>query len=326
MGIGGLLLNWGVLVIGLVVFGIGQLYFSFYVKVHKAHVARHGRLRSGREYGTSWTKADEGGMVLARGFWTAVALGIPGALLFFFTSLAEVGVPLWIGCTLGIAGLFLLYFAHVSGLGLAKKEVETPLHLRVDDRVDDLIVEALKQAALESKIPHGGGSPEYQKAEALSDAGEHEEAIQWYGKALAIHPNYVQAWYGKGECLSTLDRYEEAIQCYDNALSINPNYTFAWQAKSEALSIVGRSEEAIEWYNKLLEIHPEFAHCWDGKGIALQNLGRHKEAIYCFDKVLAMGREETLDYKNALFRKGDALSELGLHKEAKECIDKARSL
>ena len=317
MGIGSLLLNWGVLAVGLVLFGVGQLYFSFSVKAYKRHVSQYGRLGVGKEYGTSWTREDERGMVLARGFWTAVALGIPGALLFFFTSLAEVGVPLWIGCTLGIAGLFLLYFAHVSGLGLAKKEVETALHPRVDDRVDDLIVEAVKQAALESKIEHEGGSPEYEKAEALFDDGQCEEAIEWYDKALAIYPNYVEAWNKKGDCLEFLDRYEEALQCYDNALSINPNYTFAWLSKADVLSILERHEEAIEWYDKLLEIYPEFATAWDHKGIPLHDLGRYEEAIYCFDKVLKIASEDDPNYRNALFRKGDALRELGLHEESK---------
>jgi len=326
MGIGSFLLNWGVLVVGLVLFGIGQLYLSFYVKAYKFHVARYGRYSFGREYGTSWTKADERGVNFARSFWTVVVIGIVGALLFFFAKLAEVGVPLWIGCTLGITGLFLLFFALVSSAGLAKREVEMPFSPPADDRVDDLIAEAVKQTALESRIEHGGGSPEYQKAQALSDAGKDEEAIQWYDKALAIYPNYVEAWYGKGKCLSLLDRYEEAIQCYDNALSINPNYTFVWDSKAEALSIIGRNEEAIEWYDKLLEVYPGSPYDWDGKGIALCALGRYKEALHCFDKVLTLASEGDLNYRNALHRKGDALSELGLHEEAKKCRDKAQSL
>ena len=124
MGIGTFLLNWGVLVVGLILFVFGQFHFSFYVKAYRRHVSQYGRCSVGKEYGTSWTKEDERGMVLARSFWTVGALAIPGALLYFFTPLAEIGLPLHIGCTLAIAGIFLVFFAYTSGAGLAKREVE----------------------------------------------------------------------------------------------------------------------------------------------------------------------------------------------------------
>lgn len=124
MGIGNLLLNWGVLVVGLVLFGFGCLWISFYNKAYKMHVLHYGRVSIGKEYGTTWTKEDTKGVTLMISIWVIGALGIPGALLFFFTSLPEIGMPLWAGCTLGIAGILLFIIASVSSAGLAKREVE----------------------------------------------------------------------------------------------------------------------------------------------------------------------------------------------------------
>jgi hypothetical protein len=130
---GSLLLNWGILVVGLIVFGFGCLWLSFYFKAYKAHVLRYGRVRFGKEYGTSWTGADMRGALLMISIWVICALALPGALLFFFTGLTDIGVPLWLGCTLGIAGILLFLIATVSSMGLAKQEAETTLSHMIED-------------------------------------------------------------------------------------------------------------------------------------------------------------------------------------------------
>jgi len=97
-------------------------------------------VKFGKGYGTSWSKADARGVIIGLMYWV---IGIPvvvGALLFFFTGLFKIGVPLWIGCTLGIAGIFLFFLAHGMSAGLAKREVEMALHHRLEDeeqRQDD---------------------------------------------------------------------------------------------------------------------------------------------------------------------------------------------
>lgn len=137
MGIGSLLLNWGVFAVGLILFGIGCLWVSFYNKAYKTHVLRYGRIRFGKEYRTTWARADDLGRILMSSIWTVGALGIPGALLFFFTGLAEIGIPLWIGCMLGIAGILLFLIASISSTGLAKREVDMALQKLEDREVDN---------------------------------------------------------------------------------------------------------------------------------------------------------------------------------------------
>jgi len=133
MGIGNLLLNWGVLAVGLVLFGIGCLWMSFYSKAYKRHVLRYGRTKFGKGYGTSWTRADTRGVTIGLMFWIVGIPVVVGGLLFFFTGLAKIGVPLWIGCTLGIAGISLLFWAHSGAAGLAKREVEIAFRHKLED-------------------------------------------------------------------------------------------------------------------------------------------------------------------------------------------------
>jgi hypothetical protein len=74
---------------------------------------------------------------------------------------------------------------------------------------------------------------------ALYNAGRHNEAIQYFDKALSINPNDVRALDSKGAALLNAARYKEAIQYFDKALSINPNDTYASTNKNLALSQLG---------------------------------------------------------------------------------------
>jgi superkiller protein 3 len=74
----------------------------------------------------------------------------------------------------------------------------------------------------------------------------HEEAIQSYEMAIALEPDYPQAWSSKGNRLSDLDRPEEALQAYDRAIELDPNYAEAWHNKGNHLRRLGRYEEALQ--------------------------------------------------------------------------------
>lgn len=130
---GSLALNWGVFAGGLVLFGVGSLWMSFLHRAYKRHVLRYGRVKFGKEYGTSWTKADDRGVILMRGAWTGGSLGIAGVLLFFFTSLPKIGLPLWIGCMFGISGIILLIVASATNMGLAKREAQIAMRHMLED-------------------------------------------------------------------------------------------------------------------------------------------------------------------------------------------------
>ncbi|NET32379.1 MAG: tetratricopeptide repeat protein, partial [Cyanothece sp. SIO1E1] len=114
---------------------------------------------------------------------------------------------------------------------------------------------------------------------ALDDLGRKEEAIASYDQALAIQPDYHQAWYNRGVALSALGHKEEAITSYDQALVIQPDTHQAWNNRGVALSALGRKEEAIASYDQALAIQPDYHQAWYNRGVALSALGRKEEAI-----------------------------------------------
>jgi len=125
---GNLLLNWGILAVGLLIFIFGVLFIVQFARAYKSHVMRHGRVKFGKEYGKDWEKADTAGVSGMIIIWIFIIPLVIGALLFFFTGLTEIGIPLWIGTTLGIAGVILFFMASIGGMGVAGQDAEIAHH------------------------------------------------------------------------------------------------------------------------------------------------------------------------------------------------------
>ncbi|MDJ0798513.1 MAG: tetratricopeptide repeat protein [Calothrix sp. MO_167.B12] len=123
----------------------------------------------------------------------------------------------------------------------------------------------------------------------LSHADEdYIAAIASYDKAVAIKPDFQDAWNNRGNALGNLGRYEQAIASYDKAFAIKPDFQDAWYNRGIALENLGRYEQAVASYDKAVAIKPDFQDAWNNRGIALFNLGRNEQAISSYDKAVAI--------------------------------------
>jgi tetratricopeptide (TPR) repeat protein len=159
----------------------------------------------------------------------------------------------------------------------------------------------------------------YNKAKALEESGNHQEALKSYNRAIEIQPEYYYAWNNRGNILDELGNHQEAIKAYDKAIEIKPGYYEAWNNKGTTVALLGKHEEAITCFNKVIEINPESYEAWYNKGATLALEGKLEEAIQSYNKVIAM---KPYMYE-AWNRKGEVLEKLGKHEEAIQCYDKA---
>ena len=139
--------------------------------------------------------------------------------------------------------------------------------------------------------------------DALQKQGKLEEAIEAYNKALALKPDYADAYNNMGNTLKNQGKMEEAIEAYNKALALKPDYAETYYNMGIALKEQGKMEEAIGAYNRALTIKPDFAAAYNNKGNALQKQGKPQEAIKAYNKALAIKP----DYANAYYGMGNAL-------------------
>ena len=68
----------------------------------------------------------------------------------------------------------------------------------------------------------------WEEANRKFDVGDFKGAVASYDKALAIKPDYQDAWYNRGVALGNLVRYEQAIASFDKAIEFKPDKHQAW--------------------------------------------------------------------------------------------------
>ena len=146
----------------------------------------------------------------------------------------------------------------------------------------------------------------------FADKGRFEEAIEYYRKAIRIHPNNAEAQYGLGLVFAAQGRLDEAIENYRKAIQINPDYCNALNDLGYALADKGQFDEAIENFRKAIRINPNCAEAQYNLGNALAAKGQFDEAIENYYKAIRIDP----DYAEAHSNLGVALAEEGKIDEA----------
>ncbi len=85
-------------------------------------------------------------------------------------------------------------------------------------------------------------------------------AIPYYDQALALDPNFTEAWMAKGVALHNLGSFAEAVDCIDRALAIDPGNAAARSLKGSFLDSWGRSDEAAGCRAKAIELDPKYQY------------------------------------------------------------------
>jgi tetratricopeptide (TPR) repeat protein len=148
-----------------------------------------------------------------------------------------------------------------------------------------------------------------------SSRGNSSAALSCYDRALALRPDFIQAWSNRGAVLKQLRRYQEALESYDRGLSFQPDHVEVLNNRAGVLHELGRTREALAGYDRALALRPDYPEALNNRGVSLQALGRSAEALASYDLALSLRPDfiEALVNRGiasyALQRFGDALSD-----------------
>ncbi|MFA4876381.1 MAG: tetratricopeptide repeat protein [Methanoregula sp.] len=86
----------------------------------------------------------------------------------------------------------------------------------------------------------------------------YNESLGYFDEALAIDPDFSDAWVAKAVALHNMKRYDEAILCYNRALLISPGDAAIWHLKGVTLRDSGNPEESAACYRREAELDPRY--------------------------------------------------------------------
>jgi tetratricopeptide (TPR) repeat protein len=156
---------------------------------------------------------------------------------------------------------------------------------------------------------------------AHQEVGRFAEAVACYDSAIALRPDYMEAYRNRGNAQRQLGHLAEAVASYEQAIALRPNVA-AYTNRGNVLRELRRAQEALESYDRAVALEPHYPQIHNNRGGALQELGRFDEAVASYRRALALKP----DYAEAYNNLGVALSKLGQLDAAIAAFDQAIAL
>jgi Tfp pilus assembly protein PilF len=94
------------------------------------------------------------------------------------------------------------------------------------------------------------------------NVGRFNDALADLRRAHVLAPTDPTVLNACGLTLARMERWEEARRCYDQALALKPDFGQAWFNRGHVLERLGEAGEAARSYAKAAEIHPQNVQAW----------------------------------------------------------------
>ena len=92
------------------------------------------------------------------------------------------------------------------------------------------------------------------KGDDLFDAGNYEDSLVYFDKAIELEPTNGEFWKNKGVSLTKQNKIDEALECFDKAIELEPTNGRFWGNKGEVFYQAKKYQDAIDCNNRGLEI------------------------------------------------------------------------
>ncbi len=182
--------------------------------------------------------------------------------------------------------------------------------------------EALEAFGRSIALEPGDAQPQIGRAIALGASMRDREALEAIDTALRLAPGNPDAWNSRANILLRLKRYEDALISSDRLIQLNTNSAAAWHNRGAALYGLKRSKEAIAAYEKALSLDATSASTWNNSAVTLMSLGRNEAALTNFARALEIEARDPAIWT----ARAKALTNLGRFVEAAADCERALAL
>jgi tetratricopeptide (TPR) repeat protein len=169
--------------------------------------------------------------------------------------------------------------------------------------------------------------PDFAEAYALGGyilerGGGADVAMRFYERALSLMREQPKVWFNLGKLLTRAGRFVEALAALDAGLALRPGDADALNTRSAALRPLWRLDEAADSARAALKRQPNFAEAAVNLGTALLKAAKPEPALAAYRKAADLRR----DYADAICGQGLSLTALGRLEEARAAFDRAVAL
>jgi predicted TPR repeat methyltransferase len=128
--------------------------------------------------------------------------------------------------------------------------------------------------------------------------GKDDLAVEAIEKAIAIAPNYADAYNSLGNIHNKAGKPEKAVDAYRRAIELNPDNVAAHNNIGTVLKDLERFEEAAEAFAKAIELMPDNAELYRNFGNVFRKQGKFTEAAQAYRKAISLRPYRSDDYEN----------------------------
>jgi len=164
-----------------------------------------------------------------------------------------------------------------------------------------------KGIAAYNKIKDLNAAEWFEKGNAAEIAGNNNQAIKNFNKAIELSPQYSRAYCGRGVAYAKLGNFNQATKDFDKAIELNPQYAMAYSDRGNAYGDLGNFKQAIKDHDKAIELDPQLAMAYSNRGNTYGMLGNYKQAIADYDHAIKLNPQDADFYYN----RGVAYGRLG---------------
>ncbi len=127
------------------------------------------------------------------------------------------------------------------------------------------------------------------KGDVLYDAGEIEDAIKSYNKAIALDQQYEQALLKRGRAYREMNQYNWAARDFTRVISIDPNNPAGYLERGATRHASGKYTEAAADFGKIMALNPEDGEAYAKRGQAWMAAGLPDKACEDLKKACEFG-------------------------------------
>jgi tetratricopeptide (TPR) repeat protein len=139
---------------------------------------------------------------------------------------------------------------------------------------------------------------QYHQGLTAASAGDMTIALGRFDRAIAIDPQYFQAYLERGNVKDAIRDFAGAIADYTTAIALNPKSASAYYNRGTVLSQSGKHPEAITDYHHAISIDPQYSQAHLNLANELDDLGDNAGALTNYDRAIVIRPTYALAYLN----------------------------